>query len=260
MRIFLGYLGSTLALAVATPALAQDATDPPPAVTVNATAAVVSDYRFRGISQTDKNVAVQGSITVTHESGFYASAWGSSVSGYVVATNNTSQEIDLILGFKKTFGGTTVDVGLLYYVYPKSGAGVTNFAEPYLAVTQAIGPVTAKGTIAYAPKQAALSLDQRSTSRTSPTRENLYLALDLSAGIPGTGLTLTGHLGHSRGPSWLATTGRGNSYTDWNLGVAYTWKQLTLGVSYVDTNTTFFTPTGKDAAKGGIVASLTASF
>jgi uncharacterized protein (TIGR02001 family) len=40
---------------------------------------VVSDYRFRGISQTDKDFAVQGGLTVSHESGLYASVWGSSV-------------------------------------------------------------------------------------------------------------------------------------------------------------------------------------
>jgi uncharacterized protein (TIGR02001 family) len=259
MRILRGSLASTLALLAATPAIADD-TDPPPPVTVNATATITSDYRFRGISQTDKNAAIQGSITVSHESGLYASVWGSSISSYVTATANSTQEIDLILGWKKTFGGTTVDVGLLYYFYPKTGPGITNFAEPYLAVTQVIGPVSAKALIAYAPKQGALALDQRSTSRLSPARENVYLALDLSASIPNTPIGLTAHIGQSEGPSWLSTTGRGNRYTDWSLGITATWKALTFGVSYVDTNTNFITPSGKDAAKGGIVASLTASF
>ncbi len=259
MRILTRCLASVLALSAAVPAFAQD-TDPPPPVTVNATAVLTSDYRFRGISQTDKNAAIQGSITVTHESGFYASVWGSSISSYVTATTNSTQEIDLILGWKKTFGGTTVDAGLLYYFYPKTGPGVTNFAEPYLAVTQVIGPVSAKALVAYAPKQGALALDQRSTSRTSPARENLYLALDLTAAIPNTPISLMAHVGQSEGPSWLSTTGRGNRYTDWSLGASATWKALTLGVSYVDTNTTFITPSGKDAAKGGVVVSLTAAF
>ena len=82
----------------------------------------------------------------------------------------------------------------------------------------------------------------------------------VSAAIPGTPLSLTAHLGNSSGPSWLSTTGRGNSYTDWGLGASMTFKALTLGVQYVDTNTTFFTPSGKDAAKGGVVFTLGASF
>jgi uncharacterized protein (TIGR02001 family) len=258
MRLVLGGIASSLAFVAATPALAQEEETSP--VTINATAAVVTDYRFRGISQTDKNAAVQGSITVSHDSGFYASVWGSSISSYVTATGNSTQEIDLILGWKKTFGGTTVDAGLLYYFYPKTGPGNTNFAEPYLAISHTFGPVTAKGTVAYAPKQAALALDQRSTTIRSPRRDNVYLALDLSAGIPDTGFAVAGRIGHSIGPSWLSTTGRGNNYIDWNVGVTYTWKALTLGVQYVDTNTTFITPSGKDAAKGGIVGSVTASF
>jgi uncharacterized protein (TIGR02001 family) len=252
MRTFFGCCASLAALMVVTPAFAQDET---PAITINGTATVVSDYRFRGISQTDKTPALQGSITVSHESGFYASVWGSSVRGYVVATGNTSQELDLILGFKKTFGGTTFDAGLLYYAYPKTGGGNTNFAEPYVAISQIIGPVTAKGTVAYAPKQKALALDQ-----ISPSNDNVYLAGDFSVAVPNTPLGLTAHIGHSIGPSWLATTGRGNSYTDWSLGATLTFKALTAGIQYVDTNTTFGTPSGKDAAKGGVVATLGVSF
>jgi uncharacterized protein (TIGR02001 family) len=253
--------GRLLGLAIAimsTPALADEA-DAPSAVTINGTATVVSDYRFRGISQTDRRAAVQGSITVSHSSGVYASVWGSSVDDYVTASLQSNQEIDLIVGFKKTFGGTTVDVGALYYLYPKSklpgDLTSSNFIEPYLAVSQAIGPVTAKATINYAPKQKALALNQ-----IGPKQDSLYIAGDLSAAIPNTPIGLTAHLGHSKGPSWLATTGRGNSYTDWGIGATATFKAITIGIQYVDTNTTFVTPTGRDASKGGVVATLGVSF
>jgi uncharacterized protein (TIGR02001 family) len=253
-------LGLALAF-VATPALAEDAPAETPAVTINGSATLVSDYRFRGISQTDKTFAVQGGITVSHESGVYASIWGSSVDDYVTASLRGHQEIDVILGFKKTFGGTTVDVGALYYVYPKTkllpgDVSSSNFIEPYIALSHVIGPVTAKATINYAPKQKALALDQ-----VGPKQDNLYLAGDLSAAIPNTPLSLTAHLGHSTGPSWLSTTtGRPKSYTDWGLGASLTYKALSFGVQYVDTNTVFTTLTGKDAAKGGVVFTLGASF
>ena len=267
MRTFLrgfglGCCGSIAALMAATPALA-DETDPPPAFTVNGGATLVSDYRFRGISQTDKNFAVQGTATITHKSGLYASFWGSTVDDYVTISGQGHQEIDLILGFKKTFSGTTFDIGALYYVYPKTKlAGDTSrsdFIEPYFAISHTFGPVTAKGTVNYAPKQKALALDQGATGL-FPAQDNVYLAGDLSASIPKTPIGLTAHIGHSFGPSWLATTGRGNEYTDWGLGATVTWKALTLGVQYVDTDTTYFTPSGKDAAKGGVVFSLGASF
>ena len=54
---------------VATPVLAQDETAPPPAITVSGAATIATDYRFRGVSQSDKEAAVQGGLTISHESG-----------------------------------------------------------------------------------------------------------------------------------------------------------------------------------------------
>ncbi len=262
MRTFLSCCCSLVALMVATPALADD-TASPPAITINGTATVVSDYRFRGISQTDKNFAVQGSLTISHQSGFYATVWGSSVDDYVTASLQSNQEIDLIVGFRKTFGATTVDVGALYYVYPKSRLAGDNsssdFIEPYLAVSQTFGPLTAKATVAYAPKQKALSLDQ-SASGLLVKEDNVYLAGDFSAAIPGTPIGLTAHIGHTWGPSWLVPVPK-REYTDWALGATVTYKALTLGLQYVDTDASpFITASGKDVSKSGVVATLGVSF
>ncbi len=270
MRISYAALSSVLALVAVTPAFADEPTAPPPAITINGTAAIVSDYRFRGISQTDKNVAVQGSLTVTHVSGFYASVWGSSVDSYVTAAGDfyrapalrtscctARAELDLIGGFKHSFGGTTVDVGVLYYFYPKTKAPLdrtsSDFVEPYASVSHTFGPVTGKATINYAPKQKALRLDQQ----TGRSYDNVYIAGDLSASIPSTPIGLTGHLGHTFGPSWLSI---GKEYTDWGLGATVTYKALTLGVAYVDTDGAFITPSNKNASNAGVVVSLTASF
>ena len=242
-------LGLALTLA-STPAFAQE--EAPPAITITGGATLVSDYRFRGISQTDKDFAVQGTFTVAHKSGFYATVWGSSIDDYVAAGGD--QEIDLSAGFKKSFGGTTVDVGVLYYYYPGSSKIVPNYAsdffEPYIGISHTFGPVTGKVSAAYAPKSNALSVG-------AGKEDNLYLALDLSSGIPGTPLSISGHLGHSYGPSYL-TIGKG--YTDWNVGATYTWKSLTFGVSYVDTNKALFSPSGKNISKGGVVGSVGVAF
>ena len=256
MRTSFGLFGLTLAT-LATPAFAED-TAPPPAITINGTATVVSDYRFRGISQTDKTPALQGSITVTHKSGLYASVWGSSVDDYVTASLRAHQELDLIAGYKKTYGGTTFDIGVLYYLYPKTrlipgDTSSSNFVEPYAAISHTLGPVTGKATINYAPKQKALRLDQT----TGKSFDNVYIAGDLSASIPNTPLGLTAHVGHTFGPSWLSI---GKEYTDWGLGATYTYKAITLGVQYVDTDGDFITLTGKNASKAGIVASIGVSF
>ncbi|TFI59186.1 hypothetical protein E2493_06590 [Sphingomonas parva] len=217
-------------------------------VSVNGSATVVSDYRFRGISQTDKRPAVQGGLSLSHESGLYAGVWGSSIDDYVA--NGSDQEIDLTIGYKRTFGGTTVDGGLLYYYYPDSGGANTDFAELYLSVSHAFGPVTAKAAAAYAPSQSALTIG-------AGNEENLYLAADLSGAVGESGLSLNAHVGHSFGPSYLTI---GDEYTDWSLGASYAIKNLSVGLSYVDTDGTFITPSGRNASKAGVVASLGVSF
>ena len=111
---------------IATPAFAEDAPSSP--ITISGGATLVSDYRFRGISQTDKRFAVQGTFTIAHESGLYATVWGSSIDDYVA--NGGDQEIDLIAGYKHSFGGTTIDGGVLYYYYPGSHGANTDFVEP----------------------------------------------------------------------------------------------------------------------------------
>jgi len=240
---------SALMLASATPAFAQEETAPPPAVTVSGSATIVSDYRFRGVSQTNKKVALQGGLTVTHESGFYVSAWGSSIDDYVAA--GSDQELDLIAGYSHTFGnGVKIDGGVLYYYYPGGGSAPTDFFEPYVAVSATAGPVTGKVTANYAPKSNALSVG-------SGKEDNLYLAGDLSAGIPNTPIGLTAHLGHSWGPSYLIPSGK--EYTDWGLGATVTWNHLTFGVSYVDTNKDVYVGS-RNITGSGVVGSVGVSF
>ena len=234
------------ATAFSTSALAQD--EPAPALTVTGNAAVVTDYRFRGISQTDKRFALQGGITVSHESGFYVSTWGSSIDDYVAS--GSDQELDLIAGYSKTVGAATFDLGVLYYYYPGSGGGNTDFVEPYASVKGTFGPATAKLTVNYAPKAKALSVG-------NGKEDNVYVAGDLSASIPNTPLGIAAHLGHSFGPSYLTI---GKEYTDWNIGATYSWSHLTFGVSYVDTDKSLYTPSGRNASKAGVVGSVTASF
>lgn len=249
MRFTLPSTGGLLLAAsmLSTPALAQD-TAPPPTFTVTGGATVVSDYRFRGISQTNRKVAVQGTATVTHESGFYVSFWGSSIDDYIA--NGSDQELDLIAGYSHTFtNGVKLDGGVLYYYYPGGGRAKTDFVEPYVDVSATYGPVTGKLTAAYSPKQQALSVG-------NGREDNLYFAGDLSAGIPRTPLSVTGHLGHTFGPSYLSI---GNGYTDWNLGAAATFNHLTVGVSYVDTDKNSYLG-NRNLSGSGVVASVGVSF
>ena len=88
-----------------------------PDVTTSGSAALASDYLFRGVSQTSNNAAAQAGMTFAHKSGVYFSLWGSSI-----ASGFGGLELDTLLGYSAplTLGSlkSTVDVGVMRYNYP----------------------------------------------------------------------------------------------------------------------------------------------
>ncbi len=91
---------------------------PAPVHTVTGNLALVSDYRFRGLSQSWRQPAVQGGIDYTHASGFYLGNWNSSVSSNSY-NNGGSMEVDLYGGYRfEPVKDIMMDVGVLTYIYP----------------------------------------------------------------------------------------------------------------------------------------------
>lgn len=99
---------------------------------VSGSVTLTSDYLFRGLTQTNEEPALQGGIDYTHDSGFYAGAWGSSISWLSDSDPDVSSqvEIDLYLGYGGEFGdsGLGYDVGAIYYWYP--GDYPPGFTDP----------------------------------------------------------------------------------------------------------------------------------
>lgn len=267
---------AAIALMSSVPAFAQEEATAP--ITVSGSVALVSDYRFRGVSMTDQGMAVQGGVTATHESGFYAGAWGSNLSGWGTF-GGANMELDLFAGYSVPLGGATLDVGLVWYMYP-SGLDTTDFAEPYVKLSGDIGPVSALVGVAYAPKQEALGKacsDAACTiAKPGDKEDNFYIWSDVSGAVPGTPLTLKAHLGWSSGNSGLGPNGTSlaptGKYMDWLVGAdfAVPGTPLTLGIAYVDTDIArveenyirpnFSDADGSSIARGQVVFSLTASF
>lgn len=264
------------ALAAGTlPVAASAQEEAKPAVNVSGSAAIASDYRFRGVSQSDKEMAVQGGITLTHEGGLYAGVWGSSLAGWGTF-GGANMELDLIGGYKLAVADNAVlDVGLVWFMYP-GGADDSDFAEPYIKLTGTTGPVTLAAGVAYAPKQYALANASAAPNSRGQSEDNLYLWGDGALAIGGTPLTAKAHIGYSDGNPGLgpngtsvAPTGR---YWDWSLGMDATWRNLTLNISYVDTDIgkAEAAPLQPNFSKGGdgtgsiaaaaVVASVTAAF
>ncbi|AYJ86999.1 hypothetical protein D3Y57_14930 [Sphingomonas paeninsulae] len=263
----------TTATGATTPAFAQGEAPTKP-ITISGGVTLVNDYRYRGVSQSDEEMAVQGGITATHKSGLYAGVWASNLAGWGTF-GGSNMELDLIGGYKRTFGGATVDVGLTWYMYP-GGADKTDFAEPYVKVSGIAGPVSLLAGVAYAPKQQALgNWSNTPESRIGDKEDNLYIWGDASAGIPGTALTIKGHIGYSDGNRGLGPNGTSiaptGKYADWLIGADYVISPVTLGIAYVDTNITrgdslylqpnfSSTKDGSSIAAGKILFSVSASF
>ncbi len=231
----------------ALPAAAQE-TAPPKAVTVTGSVALVSDYRLRGVSQTDKEMAIQGGLTIAHSSGIYVGTWASNLSGWGTF-GGSNMELDLIGGYKVPVGGGALDVGLTWYMYP-GGASKTDFAEPFAKLSGTVGPLNLLAGVAYAPKQEALGKWYNSgaayatgvPNRPGAKSDNLYLWGDFSSAIPSTPVTAKAHIGYSDGNSGLGPNGTSaaptGTYWDWMLGADYAIKgtPLTLSAAYVDTD------------------------
>jgi len=215
-----------LSSALIAPAQAQDETDPPGAVELSGNVAIVSDYRFRGVSLSGGDPAIQGGIDLAHESGFYVGTWASSIDdGGTDLLGDV--ELDVYAGWTgKVSEGLTLDAGLLYYIYPTKDLGAdTDYLEPYASLGFTLGPAEATVGAAYAFDQDALG-----------DNDNLYVYTDLGVGIPNTPLSVRAHLGYTDGvfaPPLLAGAGD-DSGLDWSLGASATvLGGLELGVSYV---------------------------
>lgn len=237
------------ASAMSTPAVAQDeeaaASGP---ITISGGAELVSDYRFRGVSLSGGDFALQPTVTVSHESGFYVGAWGSNLED-TPAYGKT--EIDLYGGYSTEIApGTEIDVGLTYYWYPggEKAAGPADYFEVIGKLSHTLGPVEATGTVGYSWDQAALGSD-----------DNLYLGLGLAAGIPNTPVTLSAQAGYTDGA--LGALAPGGNYWDWSVGASASFGPITAGVKYVDTD---IPTTGIKAVDkyfdSGVIFSLGVSF
>ena len=225
-----GWLASAAAPGVA---CAQDQADPPPAIQLSANTALVSDYRFRGLSLSNRNPAIQGGIDVSHESGFFIGTWASSIA----ANGGANMELDLYGGYAMTRGGVSYSIQALGYVYPGASGG--NYFEFSGTASKTFGPATAQVQIAYYPSQKNASA------------ENLYAALRLDLAVPSTPFTVRVRGGRE--------TSSIMKKWDWETGVTYNRGPFTLSLSYVDSDYDDPAEAGRNGG-AGVIAALTATF
>lgn len=210
---------------------------------------VVSDYRYRGVSQTQNGVAVQGGLDYAHESGFYAGNWNSSVSSQLY-TNGAGIESDLYAGFKKEVFGVTVDVGTLNYFYAKATNGTSsdyNTNEVYLAA--GYGPLTVKRSYSLS-NYFGIANSKHST----------YDQADVSVPVTEK-IALVAHAGRTS-----VKNSDSLNYTDYKVGATYDLNGYVLSASYYTNKSkgsgfeSFNTVNNERLYKNAVIVGFTKSF
>ena len=205
-------------------------------------AGAVTDYRYRGISQTRLKPAVQGGIDFS-AGGFYVGTWASSIKWIKDGGGDASAEIDLYGGYKGEIvkDSLSYDVGVLTYQYPGHKL--------------AVSPVTTElyGALSFGPATLKYSHSVSNLFGFADSKNSGYL--DLSASYEVGGVTLVPHVGYQK-----VAHNSDFSYTDYSLGVSKDFSGLVVSaaVVYADVKKlggvpAYVSPAGKNLGKTGVV-------
>ncbi len=201
---------------VALPLSAQAATQIGDAE-ISANVGFVTEYAFRGISQSNEEPAIQGGVDVSHASGFYAGVWGSNVE-----FGDATIETDIFAGYSNSIGNFSYDVGALYYAYP--GAD-DDLDYDYYEVSAALGydfqVFSASASVNYSPDNFGDSGHAE------------YYALAVDVPLPHE-FSLNAHVGHQDIEDNAAFGVP--DYNDWGVGLGYSWEGFDFALSYIDTD------------------------
>jgi uncharacterized protein (TIGR02001 family) len=223
--------------------------------TLSAYVALASDYRFRGISQNDRNLSPEGSLNWTGPDGFYAGTWLAKVNwtGLPTVTETSAMsptptvEVDIYGGKHFDLDGTDLNIEAYYYSYPDANPAIlgtyASYYETIVQLTHTWGPLTVVATGANSPEWSLKGGTGWYAEGTAT-----YTLTDW--------LSISGNLGHQwvqRAPS---------DYTHWDIGLTATWKSFTLDARYVGndiskSNCAFWIGTGPHSCQDGFVATLT---
>jgi uncharacterized protein (TIGR02001 family) len=208
---------------------------------------IVSDYRYRGISQSRLQPALQGGADYTNNpTGFYAGTWLSSIKWITDAGGSDDVEWDLYAGKRgEIVKDLSYDVGVLSYVYPSNGLHPSaNTTELYAQLSY--GPVYAK--YSYAVTDLFGVADSKGSG---------YLDLGGNFDV-GDGFTINVHAGHQ-----TVSNSSNLSYTDWKVGVTKDFGVVTGALAVIGTNTSSYVgpaPDFKNLGKTSLVLSVTKTF
>lgn len=243
-------LASAVLAAFAVTAHAEEAK---PDNEVSFNAAVTSDYRYRGISQTRLKPALQGGVDyVNNPTGLYVGAWASTIKWTKDAGGSGNVELDLYGGKRGQLSDAiSYDIGVLSYVYANNGLkhvpGFANADTTELYGQLGYGPATLK--YSHAVTNLFGFVDSKNSGY-----------LDFSANIEaGNGYVVNLHAGHQK-----VKHNGASDYSDWKVGVTKDLGFASLQLAAVGTNaskTAYASPAnGKFLGKNALQLTLSKTF
>ncbi|AMP06029.1 hypothetical protein GN109_12885 [Collimonas pratensis] len=218
---------------------------PDNALTFNAS--LVSDYRFRGISQTRLEPALQGGADYSNNpTGIYVGTWLSTLKWIKDSGGSGNIEWDIYAGKKGNFTqDLSYDFGVLTYVYP------SNDLHPNADTTELYGQ------LGYGPAYIKYSQSVTNLFGFANSKNSGYL--DIGANIDVTnGYTVNLHAGHQ-----TVKNNSASSYNDWKVGLTKDFGFLSGSVALIGTDTKSYvgpSPDRKDLGKTALVISATKTF
>lgn len=240
-------LAAALTLAMATLSGAARAEDAAPAAKpdneVSYNVAVTSDYRYRGMSQSRLDPALQGGADYTHNpSGFYAGTWLSSIKWTKDAGGSGDVEWDIYGGKRGEIAkDVSYDVGGLAYIYPSNGLPTNaNTFELY-------------GQLGYGPVYAKYSISTTNLFGVDDSKKSGYFDVGFNYDVYQ-GYTLNLHAGHQ------SIKHHGDlSYNDYKIGVTKDFGIVTVSLAAIKADLDTWVK-GKNLAKTGAVLTVTKTF
>ena len=208
----------------------------------------VTDYRYRGISQSRVKPAIQGGIDYA-AGPFYVGAWASTIKWIDDFGGDAKVEIDLYGGYKgEITKELTYDVGVLGYIYP------SNRLSPSANTTEIYGALT------YGPATLKYSHSLTDTFANTDSKNSYYLDLSASFDLGG-GLMLTPHIGYQKIKGPFSDPG---SYTDYALTLSKDFSGIVVSGALVgtDADKSFYSSpvNGKELGKTTLVLGVKYNF